>query len=489
MKPLVTATLCFRERETAPAAFEEAARRAARAFERRGVGEGDVVCILLHNQPAFLEAMLGARMLGAYSCPINWHYLADEAGWILRDSGAKVLVTDEALRRQIEGGIPESVTVITDRAWSDAPWPEAPRAPRMSMPYTSGTTGRAKGVRRLPPRAEEAPRIEALYREGMRRVHGIEPGMRALLSAPLYHSAPNGYGLQAMLNAGLLVLEDRFDAERTLALIEKHRLTHAYLVPTMYVRLLRLERNIRDKYDVSSLRFISSTGSPCAAGVKRAMIDWWGPVLNESYAASELGYVTSIGSEEALRKPGSAGRALGAATLRILDESGRELPPGEVGLIYARQPAFPDFTYNNNPAARRSVERDGLWTVGDMGYLDADGYLYVVDRASDMVISGGVNIYPAEIEAALIAMPGIHDCAVFGIPDEEFGESLCVAVQLDPGAKLGAAEIQSFLRERLAHYKVPKTIEFHSELPREESGKIFKRKLRAPHWEKAGRKI
>ena len=486
---LVSATLRFGGREIAPAAFEASARRAAAGFERLGVGEGDVVWIMLYNEPAYLEAMFGARLLGAYSCPINWHYRAEEAGWILKDSGAKVLVTDARLRAQIEGGIPGHVAVITGHSWPDAPWPHEPRRPRMSMPYTSGTTGRAKGVRRIPPPPEQAPVVEALNREGIKRVHGIDPAMRALLSAPLYHSAPNGYGLQVMLNGALLALEERFDAERTLALVQDLKLTHAYLVPTMYVRLLRLEQQIKARYDTSSMRFVSSTGSPCAAGVKRAMIDWWGLVFNESYAASELGYVTSITSQEALRKPGSAGRALGSAALRILDESGRELPPGEVGLIYARQPAFPDFTYNNNPEARRKVERDGLWSMGDMGYLDPDGYLYVVDRASDMVISGGVNIYPAEIEAVLITMPGVHDCAVFGIPDEEFGEALCAAVQLDPGAQIDTQDVVGFLKNRISNYKVPKRIEFHAGLPREESGKIFKRKLRAPHWEKAGRKI
>jgi len=485
----MTASLLFGGRETPPAAVDAAARRAAARFEALGVGEGDVVCILLHNQPAYLEAMLGARLLGAYACPINWHYKADEAGWILSDSGAKVLVTDAPLLQQIQGGVPAGVAVVTDHAWPGAEWSGAPRRPRTSMPYTSGTTGRAKGVRRLPPTAGEAAVMDALNREGIALVHGIEPGMRALMSAPLYHSAPNGYSVQVMLNGALLVLEPKFDAERTLALIQDLKLTHAYLVPTMYVRLLRLEDKIKKRYDVSSMRFVSSTGSPCPAEVKRAMIEWWGPVFNEAYAASELGYVTSITSHEALRKPGSAGRALGKATLRILDTEGRELPQGEVGLIYARQPAFPDFTYNNDPESRRRVERDGLWSLGDMGYLDADGYLYVCDRASDMVISGGVNIYPAEIESVLIAMPGVRDCAVFGIPDEEFGEALCAAVQCEAGTSLRADEIQSFLKERISSYKIPRRIDFHAELPREDSGKIFKRRLRAPYWEKSGRRI
>jgi len=484
----MTARLVFNASEIEPAALEERVRRAAGALERLGVRQGDVVCILLHNGPAFLEAQLAARLLGAYWCPINWHYKADEAGWILRDSGAKVLVTDDALRAQAAAGIPPDLPVGND--WKQfldgqVPWKAEERRPGTLMPYTSGTTGRAKGIRRLPQTPEQLAQLQ----QGMRQVLGIEPGMRALHPAPLYHSAPSSYAVQAALHGELLVLEERFDAERALSLIERHRLTHAYLVPTMYVRLLRLSEAVKRRYDLSSMLFVASTGSPCPAEVKRAMIDWWGPVFNESYAASELGYVTSIGSEEALRKPGAAGRPVGAATLRILDESGRELPRGEVGLIYARQPAYPDFTYNNNPEARRTIERDGLLSLGDMGFIDDDGYLYVCDRAADMVISGGVNIYPAEIEAVLTLMPGVRDCAVFGIPDEEFGEALAAAVQTEAGSLLQSEDVRRYLQEKIANYKVPKVVTFHAELPREESGKIFKRRLRAPYWEKTGRRI
>jgi long-chain acyl-CoA synthetase len=484
----VTARVLFRQTVIAPAAMEEAVRRGASALECLGVRQGDVVCILLHNSPAFLEVKLAARLLGAYWCPINWHYRADEAGWILRDSGAKALITDPALRAQAATGIPPDFPVVDDWtrfAAAQARWEGAPRSPGTLMPYTSGTTGRAKGVRRLPQTPEQVAQLQ----QGLAQVLGIQPGMRALHPAPLYHSAPSSYAVQALLHGELLVLEERFDAERALALIEQHRLTHAYLVPTMYVRLLRLSETARKKYDLSSMRFVASTGSPCPAEVKRAMIDWWGPVFNESYAASELGYVTSIGSEEALRKPGSAGRPVGEAKIRILDENGRELPRGEVGLIYARQPAYPEFTYNNNPQARRDIERDGLLSLGDMGFLDDEGYLYVCDRASDMVISGGVNIYPAEIEATLAMMPGVRDCAVFGIPDEEFGESLAAAVQPEPGFSLRLEDVRQYLQERIASYKVPRVVTFHDELPREESGKIFKRRLRAPYWEKSGRKI
>jgi long-chain acyl-CoA synthetase len=313
--------------------------------------------------------------------------------------------------------------------------------------------------------------------------------MRALLSAPLYHSAPISYAIQVVLSGATFVIEPKFDAERTLALVERHRLSHAYLVPTMYARLLKLPDAVKRRYDLSSMRFVASTGSPCPADVKRAMIDWWGPVFNESYASSEGGYVTAISSSEALAKPGSAGRPIGAGALKILDAEGRELPSGEIGLIYARQPAYPDFTYNNNPDARRALERDGLWTVGDMGYVDADGYLFVCDRAADMVISGGVNIYPTEIEASLAAMPGVHDCAVFGIPHAEFGETLAAAIQPEPDAELDKDAVCAWLAARIAVYKVPRVVEFHAALPREESGKIFKRRLRDPYWKDAGRRI
>jgi len=463
-------------------------RRVARGLEGLGVRSGDVVCLMLHNRPEFLETMLAARLLGAYYCPINWHYKSEEAGWILRDSGAKALVIEPALHAQLE--VENSIPVLSTENWAQwraaqPEWNGAPRAPGTLMPYTSGTTGRPKGVRRVP----QTPEQLAALQQGMARVLGIAPGMRALHPAPLYHSAPSSYAVQVLLQGELLVLEARFDAERALALIERHRLTHAYLVPTLYVRLLRLPEEVKRRYDLSSMRFVASTGSHCPAEVKRAMIDWWGPVFNESYAASELGYVSSISSEEALRKPGSAGRPVGEAKIRILDQSGRELPRGEVGLIYARQPAYPEFTYNNNPQARRDIERDGLLSLGDMGFLDDEGYLYVCDRASDMVISGGVNIYPAEIEAVLAMMPGVRDCAVFGIPDEEFGESLAAAVQPEPGVSLRLEDVRQYLQERIAGYKVPRVMTFHDELPREESGKIFKRRLRAPYWEKSGRKI
>lgn len=483
----VTATLLFQEGSVSPGAFDRHVACAAAGLEALGVGDGDVVAILLRNAPEYLEAMLAARRLGAYFCPINWHFKSDEAAYILRDSGAKVLVAAPDLLEDIRAALPP-VKVITDWAdWRDRhdPYSGVPRAPRGNMPYTSGTTGRPKGVRR----AETTDEARRRMMELACAAYGVEPGMRGLVSAPLYHSAPNVYSLSAMLVADLLVVEPRFDAERTLALVERHRLTNLYLVPTMCVRLLNLPVETRSRYDVSSVRYALCTGAPCAPMIKQRMIEWWGPIFHESYASSEAGMVTRIDSRESLRRPGSAGRPIGDARIEILDEAGNPLPRGEVGLIYARQPAYPDFTYNNNPEARAAIEKRGLWCVGDMGYLDDEGYLYVTDRKSDMVISGGVNIYPAEIEAVLAVMPGVADCAVFGVPDEEFGEGLCAAVQLRPGHTLAAEGIQAYLRDRIAAYKVPRVVTFHDSLPREDSGKIFKRRLRDPYWERAGRKI
>ena len=487
--------------------------RAATALHEAGLGIGGVVALMLRNELIVLELMLAARWLGARWCPINWHFKAGEVRHILIDSEAKLLIVHADLLAQIAGAIPESVRVFvvepqpyTRRAYAlpdaspelalDAQdWdafreaargPEAvQQVPGSAMVYTSGTTGLPKGIRREPPTPEQI----ALIAERSRTVLGLAPSMRALLAAPLYHSAPGAYAVQAALVDGHIVIEPRFDALRTLQLVESERISHLYLVPTMFVRLLRLADDERRRFDLRSVSFVASTGSPCAADVKRQMIDWWGPVFHESYAASELGWISHIDSHESLQRPGSAGRALPGVQLKVLSAEGDDMPIGAVGLLHARDPAVPDFTYANNDGARRQLERDGLWTLGDMGYLDADGYLYVVDRKSDMVISGGANIYPAEIEAVLIAMPGVADCAVFGIPDAEFGEGLAAAVQRVAGAELDATQVRAFLRERIADFKVPRVVVFHVELPREDTGKIFKRRLREPYWADRARLI
>jgi long-chain acyl-CoA synthetase len=244
------------------------------------------------------------------------------------------------------------------------------------------------------------------------------------------------------------------------------------------VRSLRLPAAERSRYDLSSLRFVVSTGAPCPPDVKRAMIDWWGDVIYETYAASELGYLTAISSKEARAKPGAAGRPIEGVSIRILDEVGRDVPCETIGKIYARQTLAPPFTYINRQSDRDAMEHDGFLTVGDIGYVDADGYLFVTDRRNDLVLSGGVNIYPAEIEAHLIVMPGIADCAVFGVPHAEFGQSLVAVIQPTGNIALTVEQVRSFLADKVAGFKIPRTILFRSELPREDTGKIFKRRLR-----------
>ena len=245
----------------------------------------------------------------------------------------------------------------------------------------------------------------------------------------------------------------------------------------MYVRLLRLPQDARAKYDLSSVQFVSSTGAPRAPDVKQAMIAWWGDVINETYASSETGYLTAISSKELRERPGSAGRAIEGVSIRILDDDGKTVPAGTMGKIYARPAMGSTFTYINRDGDRAAIENDGYVTLGDIGYLDADGYLYVSDRRTDLVLSGGVNIYPAEIEQVLIGMPGVADCAVFGVPDPEFGQSLVAAIQTTGAPSPTAGQVRDFLSARLANFKVPRVIEFKDNLPREDTGKIFKRKL------------
>ena len=490
------------------------ARQVAGGFAGLGVAEGDAVALMLRNDIAGFEATLGAAMLGAYAVPVNWHYRGDEARYVFEDCGAKAIVIHADLLAWIGAQTPPAATVLvvptppevagayaldaaacavpsgaTDwERWvaGQAPWPHPPRPSRGSMIYTSGTTGRPKGVRRQPP-ADAAG--EQAIANLVANVMGIRRGMRTVLTGPLYHSAPAAYAARAVGAGASIILQPRFDAEELLRLIEAHRISHLHMVPTMFVRLLRLPPEVRARYDTASLEWVIHGAAPCPRQVKGAMIDWWGPVIYEYYGSTESGLMTCSSSAEWLERPDTVGRPVATATVRILDEAGRRLGPGKLGEIYARVGAVPDFTYHNHHDARLEVERDGLITNGDIGYMDDDGYLYLCDRKRDMVISGGVNIYPAEIEAVLIAMPGVRDCAVFGIPDDELGEALAAVVEPEPGASLSADQVTAWLRQRQSGYKTPRLIEFRADLPREDSGKLFKRKLRDPYWKNAGRRI
>ena len=498
-------TFSFGDQEFTPQDMSAKSAQVAGAMAAIGLKEGDTIALMLRNEPALMDIMLAARQLGLYFAPLNWHFKSEEAAYILRDCGAKALFTHTDLFQQIRDGVPPDVSVLALRPHSltiaaynieeparripdgtsdwaalvaaAAPIATSATIPRGMIAYTSGTTGRPKGVRRFPPSPEHA----SVFTEGMARMFqralGLTPDARSLISAPLYHSAPCISSLMIAQFGAWLRLEPKFDAQSTLSTIERLRITHPYLVPTMYVRLLQLPEEVRSKYDLSSVKFVGSTGAPCAPDVKRAMIDWWGDVINETYASSETGYLTAISSAEARVKPGSAGRPLEGVLIKILDDDGNEVAAGMIGKIYARHFATSHFTYINREDDRKAIEHDGYVTVGDIGYLDEEGYLYVSDRRTDLVLSGGVNIYPAEIEQALIGMPGVADCAVFGVPDAEYGQSLVAAVQTYDEVSLTAQEVRDFLSKRLANFKVPRVVEFRNTLPREDTGKIYKRRL------------
>jgi long-chain acyl-CoA synthetase len=491
------------------------AARGASGFAALGLSEDDSVALMLRNDFATFEVNFAAGQLGIYAVPINWHFTPEEAGYILADSGAKVLVAHSDLLAQIASGVPAHVKVVVVptpeeiaaaynppaekrhapegvETWDafvarHAPNAQPPKMARGSMIYTSGTTGRPKGVRRRPstPEQQQLAAGEAAKYWGIK----ADPSIVVMMNGPMYHSAPAAYGMGSARLGLSMVLQPRFDAEDMLRLIDRHKVSHMHIVPTMFVRLLRLPDEVKRRYDVSSLRWITHGAAPCAPAVKRQMIDWWGPVINEYYGATETGIVVWHDSQEALAKPGTVGHVVDGATLRIVDDEGRDVKQGEVGEIYVRGPHLAEFTYNNDDAKRREIALGDLVTVGDVGYQDADGYVFLCDRKRDMIISGGVNIYPAEIESVLIQMPGVRDCAVFGIPDEEFGEQICAYVEPQAGAAVDAMAVRGYLGQHLARYKVPKVVEFSAALPREDSGKIFKRKLRNPYWEKAGRSI
>jgi long-chain acyl-CoA synthetase len=501
-QPLPTTRgLCSGARTLDTDALMARARRAASGFHDLGVWQGDQVALLMRNDSAFFEATFGALLLGAAPVPLNWHLTADEIAYILDDCGAKVLVAHADLLNEnvlaVCGGI-EVIAVDTPAeiaaayriapertrtpggipgwdAWLDAwpEWLETPRALSAPMFYTSGTTGRPKGVKRK----SAPPEVVAAIERRSSLAWGLDrKPLRAVMTGPMYHSAPNAYGLYVIRNDGLLVLQPRFDAEELLALVERHAITHLHMVPTMFVRLLALPEATRRRYDLSSLRFVAHGSAPCPPDVKRRMIDWWGPILHEYYAMTEIGFATASTSADWLSHPGSVGRALPGVTLKIVRDDRSECAPGETGEICVRSETTTRFTYHRAEDKTEAVRLGDFVATGDVGHLDADGFLYISDRKSDMVISGGVNVYPAEIEHVLIGLPNVRDCAVFGVPDPEFGERLVAAIE--PSGPIVASDLRSLLRERLAAFKVPREIIVASPLPREDSGKIKKRLVR-----------
>ena len=459
-----------------------------------GLKPGDAVCYFLENCIPIFEIVAACQLLGLRPVPINYHYTPEEARYILEDSGACVLVTSgkftellstasagiEQLdeRKLVLRGFHPDFASYEDVLAHAKPWTaEAQPSPGVVV-YTSGTTGHPKGVVRKP--FDEAATLH--YLRIMRDVCGLGPSPAHLVTGPLYHSAPSGFSRVALQVGGQVAILPRFDPEAVLAAIERLRITNLHLVPTMMHRLLDLPEGTKRRYDLSSLKSVQHAAAPCPAPIKRAMIEWWGPVIEEYYGATESGVCTYITSEEALARPGSVGRAAPGVDVAILNDAGEPLGPGEVGDVCVDNPVVRAFTYHGDPDKRQKANRGRYYTSGDIGYLDDEGYLYLCDRRAHMIISGGVNIYPAEIEAALSAHPNVHDCAVFGIPSSEWGESVHAAVQPVADTTLDEAELKAYLAEHLAKYKIPRSVEFVSDLPREPSGKIFTRKLREPYW-------
>jgi long-chain acyl-CoA synthetase len=455
------------------AALNGAANQLTRALRRRGLVAGDAVALLCGNQPAFAEVVYACQRAGFRLTPINWHMTAAEVAYVVADCEAKVVIASADLTSLAPGGV---ARMVIGGDYEDALEVESSEdiddsSLGSTMLYTSGTTGRPKGVYRRVPAASAT--INLFGYDAATDLH--------LCTGPLYHAAPLAFSLAVPLALGVgVVVMDTWEAEPTLQLIEKHRVTHTHMVPTMFHRLLSLPDDVRTGYDVSSLRNVLHGAAPCPVAVKRRLIEWLGPVVWEYYAATE-GVGSFVDSATWLAHPGTVGRPLGEGQVIIGDDTGSPLPTGETGLVYLKAPATGRFEYFNDSDKTDSTYRGDYFTLGDVGYIDADGFLYLTDRSANLIISGGVNIYPAETDAVLLEHPAVADVATIGVPDAEWGEQVKAVVELQSGVQPSeqlAAEMIEFCRERLAHFKCPRSIDFIDHLPRQDNGKIYKRLLR-----------
>ncbi|MFC9735441.1 acyl-CoA synthetase [Streptomyces roseolus] len=474
-----------------------AANRMVHGLRAAGLGRGDAFAVVLPNGAEFLTAHLAATQAGFYLVPVNHHFVAAEIAWIVADSGAKVLIAHERFAEAVgaaadEAGLASSHryavgTVPGFRPYAEllAGQPESEPAERTLgwvMNYTSGTTGRPRGIRRpLPGRLPEESHLG-----GFLGIFGIRPfdANVHLVCSPLYHTAVLQFAAAALHIGHPLVLMDKWAPEEMLRLIDTYACTHTHMVPTQFHRLLALPEETRARYDVSSMRHAVHGAAPCPEHVKRAMIAWWGGCVEEYYAASEGGGAFAT-AEEWLKRPGTVGRAWPISELAILDDDGNPLPPGELGTVYLKMNTG-GFQYHKDAAKTAKSRVGDFFTVGDLGHLDEDGYLYLRDRKIDMIISGGVNVYPAEIEAVLLSHPAVADAAAFGVPHADWGEEVKAVVETAEGHEEGPAlaeEILAHCAGRLAGFKRPKSLDFVAVMPRDPNGKLYKRRLRDPYWE------
>ena len=473
--------------------------RVANGLRAKGLQTGDTIALMLPNCVEFLIINLAVQQSGLYMVPINWHLAGPEVAYILQDSDAKVFIAHEqtataATAAAAEAGLGADHTFAIGGVPGFQPLSElsagqpdtlpAERTAGAVMNYTSGTTGKPKGVRRALTGLD--PDLAGELFSFTAQLFGIKPldDNVHITGSPLYHTAVLVWANAALQIGHAVVLMEKWEAERMLQLIEKHRVTYSHMVPTQFRRLLLLPEETRARYDLSSLRHMVHAAAPCPPEIKRQMLDWWGPVIDEYYAATEGGG-TMVTAKEWLQHPGTVGKSWPGYDVKILDDDGNEVSTGEQGTVYMKLNPGSDFEYKGDAEKTRKNRRGEYFTVGDVGYMNKEGYLFLCDRKIDMIISGGANIYPAEVENVLILHPKVVDVAVFGIPHEDWGEEIKAVVQLSPeadGDDAMTAELQAFCRERLAKMKCPRTIDYLDELPRDPNGKLYKRRLRDPYW-------
>ena len=469
--------------------------RVAAFLHGAGLRRGDSVALMLPNRPEFLEVCWGCQLSGLYYTPVNTHLTFEEVEYIIDDTEAKALFVDESMK-DLAAQLLDRNPTVTVRVGVGVPPPgwlpyedvlaEGTEAPERSdgseMLYSSGTTGRPKAVRRPLP-TENGSWAQSVLEMALLHRYGMDRSSVYLSPAPLYHAAGVNYTMAVNRVGAASVMVPKFDAEQVLAMIERHRVTHAQFVPTMFVRLLKLPRAVRDRYDISSLQCVLHAAAPCPVDVKQQMLEWLGPIIHEYYGGTEGFGGSTIGPEEWLAHPGSVGKPL--TPVHILASDGRELPPGESGDIFFE--GGPAFEYFKDPGKTASVTNDRGWrTFGDVGFLDADGYLYLTDRSTFMIVSGGVNIYPQEAENLLVMHPKVADAAVFGVPNAEFGEEVKAVIQPADWNEAGPAlaeELIGYCQSHLASYKCPRSVDFDPALPRDPNGKLYKRRIRDRYWQ------
>jgi acyl-CoA synthetase (AMP-forming)/AMP-acid ligase II len=471
--------------------FFRTRNRLAHALAGLGIGAGQHAIVYAHNALENLVVGAALRALGAIGVPMNHRLTAEEVAYILDNADATAVFVGDAflpMAERVRGAarVKHWITLGAERRpWaealddllargSEAP-PPAPPAMGGSMVYTAGTTGKPKGaLRRVTDPKAILPRLAAL--------DCLDPAQVHLVAGPLYHSAPGGFALYAQMVGGTVVVMRKFDPQEALRLVERHRCTTTFMAPTLLKRIVDLPAEVRARYDVSSMRSLVIAAAPCPMRVKEQALAMFGPVLYEFYGSTELGVNTVLRPEDVLRKPGSCGRAAPGVELAILDDDGRPVAPGTPGELFVRRYNGVFDEYYRNPAATAQTSRGEWMSVGDVAWMDDDGFVYICDRKRDMIISGGVNIYPAEIEDALHRHPAVEDAAVFGVPDPDWGERVHAAVQLRPGRDVTPGELLEFCRAHLADYKTPREVSFHETFPRDTAGKLVKRLLREPYW-------